>query len=175
MNAKLELLVLFAALSFATAQTIAGEEVCYVPVRGEGLTAHVPEYDAEGNLLSEDQYMLGRYSLVLKKTTSGPGKKTLRLTGPLRGEMDPDQTLNHILGVDAAEGLIYSFNDTPIEYIPIYDCQAHATEIINVTLGTGIFTGAHGTLTTIVDLDYCAKVNEIVVVPKVGEICFSID
>ena len=174
MKSKIGLLVLSVSLSLMAVQAMADEEVCYVPVRGEGLTAHVPEYDATGNLISEHDKMMGRYSLVLKKTTAGPGRKTLRLAGPMQGAMNPDGTLHHILGVDAAEGLIYSFYDIPVEYTQIDICQAHAKEIINFGLGTGIFAGAYGSITAIVDVDYCANMNEFVIVPKEGYVCFDV-
>ena len=174
MKAKIGLFPMLLLSTLATDASASGvAEVCYTPVRGTALTLCVPEFDADGNILKLCPEMLGQYRVVLKKTSGDPEKRRLRLAGPMHGVSNPDQTLNHVLGDDKANGLLYTFGDTLVESIPLSECLLQVTEVLYIAFGTGKYTGAHGTLTVSGQLNLCTGVNELDMVRNEGEICFS--
>jgi hypothetical protein len=151
-------------------------EVCYTPLRGGAITKCAPKFDlATGEVLDPCPEMLGQYRLVLKKLSPGPGKFRLKLAGPLHGTVNPDQTLNHILGDEQASGLIYTFGDTLIEQFPdpTNECLLHVKEVLNVTLGTDKYTGAHGNITVVGELNLCTGVNEFDLERNQDVVCFD--
>ena len=173
-NIGLSILLITSALTITPAQaTDTTEEVCYTPVRGAALTTCLPEFDADGNPLQPCPEMLGQYRIVLKNASADPVNRYLRLAGPVHGVTNPDQTLNHVLADKHAEGLIYTFGDTVIEIIPMSECLLQVTEVLNITFGTGKYTGANGTLKITGELDQCTGVNELDLVRNEGEVCFK--
>lgn len=145
--------------------TVQAGEVCYTPRWGTAMTMCTTP-------VSSCQRMLGQFQLMLKKVTDGPGKRRLKLSGPMYGEMNPDQTLNHILGDDRARGLLYTSGDTLVEAIPLDKCLIQVKEELYISQGSGIFTGASGQITVSGELNTCSGVNEFDVVPNDDQICF---
>ena len=155
---------------FSSAQAA---EVCYVPVRGTAMTVCTPEIDADGNLLHPCPEMLGQYRLVLRTTTADPVRQRLRISGPLHGVVNPDQTLNHVLGDNQANGLLYSFGDSLVDSKPLNECQLEVTEELYIKFGTGMYSGAHGTITISGELNICTGVNEFEMVRTGDKLCFD--
>jgi hypothetical protein len=154
------------------ANTQAGE-VCYTPQWGTAMTMCTPKFDVDGTLLSPCPEMLGNFHLVLKKVSDGPGKRRLKLAGPMHGVMNPDQTLNHVLGDDRARGLMYTSGDTLVEYIPLDNCLIQVKEELYITLGTAKFTGANGMITVSGELNSCTGVNDFDIEINGDQVCFD--
>ena len=148
-------------------------EVCYTPQWGSAMTMCTPKFDTDGNLLSPCPEMLGQFHLVMKKVSEGPGTRRLKLEGPMHGVINPDQTLNHILGDDRARGLIYTFGDTLVEYIPLDNCTVKVKEELYIGMGTGKFAGANGRITVSGELNTCTGVNEFDIDPNDDQVCFD--
>jgi len=165
--------VLALLLSSILATSAQAGQVCYVPMGGTAMTMCTPEFDMDGNLLSPCTQMLGKFQLVMKKVSDGPGKRRLRLYGPLHGEVNPDQTLNHIMGDNHARGLIYSFGDTLVEAVPLDECLMQVKEELYISLGTGRFSGANGKITVIGELNMCTGVNEFTMEINDDQVCFD--
>jgi hypothetical protein len=182
---KIGLLGLLVNLVVATGSTASPlSEVCYVPIWGEALTSCTPDFDADGNFTHPCPEMLGQYKLVMKKSSRSPGQRYLKLAGPLHGKvnlddpddpLDPfDQTLNHILGDEDGKGLIYTFGDTVVGYEQLDECVFQVTEELNITLGTGIYAGAHGKITVLGEVNGCTGVNEFDIPRNRDEVCFAV-
>jgi hypothetical protein len=144
-----------------------------MPLWGEAMTMCTPDFDRYGKLTNPCAEMLGRFSMVLKEVSDVPGKGYMKLAGPMRGETNPDQTLNHILGDKDARGLIYSFGDTLLESIPLDECNIKVKEDINVTLGTGLYSGANGIFTITGQLNICTGVNVFDMETGNNQLCFD--
>jgi hypothetical protein len=162
--------LLLSSTLFASVQ--AGE-VCYTPQGGVGMTMCTPKFKLDGSLINECPAMLGSFHLVYKKVSAGPGQRHLKIDGPVHGVINPDQTLNHILGDSRARGLIYTFGDTLVEAIPLNECLLQVKEELYVTSGTGLFTGANGRITVTGELNTCTGINEFDLELNDDQICFD--
>lgn len=152
---------------------------CYVPVGGFAESASYS--------LSEQ---LGTYRVVLMRKEpqrrKGRGQEQilnrLVIEGPFRGVFadESGQVLNHVLGTEGREGLIYTREDT-FAVEAVTPCNASGgviltgTETINPTAGTGRFAGLEpgGSLQVEGTVNTCTGLNDFDLVPGAGGLCFG--
>ena len=173
MKVNIGILTLSASFIFSIPVNASAVEVCYVPVRGDGLMSCVAEFDAAGNMVAPCSHALGRFSLVLEKISQTPGSRTLRLSGPATANIYTDGSMDHVMLDYEARGLLYSFEDRIVESTTVSDCLIQAREVLNITLGTGDYAGARGIVNILLDMNPCTGVNVFDVARNEGEICFS--
>jgi hypothetical protein len=142
-------------------------------VGGTALSSCVPEFDATGAMVDPCGEQLGMYRVVLLKKTPETANRRLVLKGPFRGLTNPDETVNHVLGDEEAEGLIYTLGDYLSSVIPLDECTLRVTEVLNIAFGTGKYAGIGGQIGVKGTLDICKGVNEFTVDRTFGEICFG--
>lgn len=152
---------------------------CYVPVGGF----------AESASYSPSE-QLGTYRVVLMRMEAQRRKgrghehilKRLVIEGPFRGVVadESGQVLNHVLGTEDREGLIYTRDDTfTVESgTPCNESGGvilSGTETINPIAGTGRFAGLQvgGSLEVNGTVNTCTGLNDFDVVPGAGELCFG--
>lgn len=150
---------------------------CYVPVGG---------YAESASYSPTEQ--LGKYRLVLARKDFVGSKSRFKhrmlrrvvIEGPLKGALNADSTLNHVIGSDKREGFIFTANDTfmPDVFTPCNaagDLVFEGSETLYPVAGTGIYSGLQGGGSVVVTgtVNTCTGLNDFEVVAGEGELCFN--
>jgi hypothetical protein len=150
---------------------------CYVPVRGYAESASYSETE-----------QLGKYRLVVARKDFAGSKSQFKhrmlrgvvIEGPLKGALNEDSTLNHVVGSDKREGFIFTANDTfePDAVAPCNDIGGfvlEGRETLHPVAGTGIYSGLQGGGSVVVTgtVNTCTGLNDFEVVAGQGELCFN--
>jgi hypothetical protein len=146
---------------------------CYVQVGG---------YAESASYSPTEQ--LGQYRLLLtRKEGCRHRHRALNrvvLKGPFKGAQNDDLTLNHVLGTEDREGLIFTAGDTffPDAITPCNDVGGvilEGSEIIYPVAGTGIYAGLTegGSITVRGTINTCTGLNDFEVLSGEGELCFD--